>query len=416
MKAPALFNPLLPEYRDDPYPFLHRLREQEPVHWSQLIGVWVLTRYADVSTALRDERFSASAKNWSQYERFFLRREIDRNSPLTQLYGNWMLQVDPPHHTRLRALVSKAFTPRRVESMRERIRAIVNEALDGLASPGHLDVVSDLAYPLPVIVISDMLGVPREDHGKIKDWTAKLLPSLGPALSIAALRQVNDALSDFREYIRGLCELRRASPRDDMLSALIAAQEQGDRLNDNELFATFILLALAGHASSVQALSNTILSLIRNPDQLALLRSRPDYMAAAVEESLRYESPLQILYRTTLEPVRIGGTTIGPNQMVFLSMPAANRDPDRFPDPDRFDICRQDNRHLSFGYGVHYCAGAALGRLEIQIAIEVILQRMANLRLADQPLQRESSLLLRGLTSLPVDFDPLPFSKAGEAL
>jgi cytochrome P450 len=398
-----LFNPLLPSYRDDPHPFLHRLRETDPVHRSPLLGVWVLTRYADVLAALRDERFSADARHWQDYRKFFFRDALGGGSALAEAYGKWMLQLDPPDHTRLRALVNKAFTPRVAESLGPRVRRAVDELMAPGVARGEMDLITELAYPLPIIVIAELLGVPRADHDKIKSWSTDILPSFSPALSAAKVRQISDALGNFREYFRYLAEQRRRAPQNDLISGLIAAREQGDRLSEDELLATCILIAFAGHASTVQLIGGALQALLEHRQQLERLRREPRLITSAIEESLRYVSPLQLVYRTTRDAVNVAGKTIPANEMVFLSLAAANRDPLQFPEPDRFDIARAENRHVAFGYGIHYCAGAPLARIEAQLAVSMMLAKCSGIEM-NGAATRENSLLLRGLTSLPIRF------------
>jgi pimeloyl-[acyl-carrier protein] synthase len=401
--TPTRFNPLLPEYIVDPHPQLHRLRAEDPVHWSSTLGVWMITRYADVMAILHDRRFSSMAGRWDQYPKFFLRGG-STSSPMAEMYSKWMLQVDPPDHTRLRALVNKAFTPRAVEAMRPRIQRMVDELLDPVIPTGRMDVMADIGFPLPVLVICDLLGVPRSEYSNIRQWTQDLLRSLSPAISAQGMARVNEVIVKLREYFRSLANERRKQPKDDMMSALLAAREQGDKLNEEELLATCVLLAFAGHATTAQLTGKGMLVLLQNPDQLELLRSNPSLIVGAVEEMLRYEGTLQMVYRSTIEEVTIGGKTIPARQMVFASLAAANRDPAQFPDPDRFDITRDASKHLSFGHGIHYCVGAPLGRLESQIAINTMLRRLPNLKVCATGVRRESSLLLRGLVELPVTF------------
>jgi pimeloyl-[acyl-carrier protein] synthase len=400
---PARFNPLLPEYIIDPHPQLHRLRSEDPVHWSSTLGVWVLTRYVDVHAALRDSRFSCMAGRWEQYQKFFLRGG-SATSPMAEMYKRWMLQVDPPDHTRLRGLVNKAFTPRVVEKMRPAVQRSVDELVNRVVASGRMDVMSDLAFPLPIMVICDLLGVPREDNDKIREWTAALLPSLSPAISAAGVERVNAVIVEYREYFRELARQRRAEPKDDMLSALIAAEENDQKLTEEELLATCILLAFAGHATTAQLTGRAMHFLLQHPDQRQKLMDDPSLIVNAIEEVCRYDSMLQLIYRTTKEPVTIGDKTIPANQMVFLSLAGANRDPLQFPDPDRFDITRDAGKHIAFAYGIHYCVGAPLARLEGQIAVNTMLRRLPDLKLNQAGIRREPSLLLRGLTALPVTF------------
>jgi len=401
----AVYNPFLPEFRQNPHPFLRRLREDDPVHYSSIMGVWLLTRYADAVSAMKDhQHFSASTRHWKDHERFFYRQDLGPNSPLSDVYNRWMLQLDPPDHTRLRALLNKAFTPRVVDAMAPSIQGVVDELLDRVESRGSMDYIADFAYPLPVMVICDLMGIPREDQGKIEAWCRDLLPSFAAAVSRATVADTNKSLAEFRDYFRDLTNKRRKDPKNDLLSGLIAARDQGDKLSDDELFATCILLAFAGHASAVQATVNTLVLLLRYPDELAKLRRDPSLIESTVEESLRFESPLQIIFRTTTQETPIGGKLIPANQMVFVSLVAANRDPAQFSEPDRFDITRKDNKHVAFGFNIHYCAGAPLGRAEAQIATETVFRRFPNIRLQSETFDREPSLILRGIRSLPVLF------------
>jgi cytochrome P450 len=312
--------------------------------------------------------------------------------------------MDPPDHTRIRGLFTKAFTPRVVEGMRPRIQRLADGMIDAFVGDGRTDLMPNFAFPLPIVVIAEMLGVPGEDHERIRQWSEALLPSLTPALSADAARAVNVAAVEFREYFRGQARLRRAEPRDDLLSGMVAAMEQGDRLDEDELIATCILLAFAGHATTVQLIANAVTLLLNNPGQLERLRANPALLDSTIEEVLRWSSPIQIVYRTTLEDVPLGGKTIPKNSMIFVSLAAANRDPEQFAEPDRFDITRGNNRHVAFGNHIHYCAGAPLARLEGAIALETLLRRLPNLRL-EGTVEREPSLVLRGIKTLPLAFD-----------
>ena len=397
------FNPLLPEFVVDPHPQLHRLRAEDPVHYSSAIGVWILTRYADVHMALRDPRFSCAAGNWEHYEKFFLRGG-SRTSPMAEMYSKWMLQTDPPDHTRLRGLVNKAFTPRVVETMRPRIQRIVDDLIDKVALSGSIEIMSDIAFPLPILVISDLLGVPREDYEKIRVWSEGLLPSLSPAISAAGVARVNETIIAYREYFRDLANQRRREPKEDMLTALIFASEQGDKLTEDELLATCILISFAGHATTAQLTGKAMLELMTHRAEFEKLRADPSLIDGAIEEVCRFESPLQILFRTTKADVQIDDKVIPARKMVFLSLAAANRDPAQFPEPDLFDITRSPNKHVAFAHGIHFCVGAPLARLEGQIAVNTILRRLPELSCDPQGVKRESSLLLRGLRQLPATF------------
>ena len=393
------FNPMAPEFVADPYPTYHRLRAEDPVHQSPL-GFWVLTRYEDVVASLRDPRMIKEPIAAFVAARFGL--------PAPPLgMGLSMLDRDPPDHTRLRGLVSKAFTPRVIEQLRPHIQQIVDGLLDRVQGDREMDLIEQFAYPLPVIVICEMLGVPVADHERFKGWgldiarglDAIMLPPASPVAERSVLAR--RALAD---YFRGLIAERRRAPRDDMLSGLIAAEEAGDKLSEDELLATCILLLVAGHETTVNLIGNGSLALLRHPDQLRRLREDPGLIVTAVEELLRFDGPVQRTARIPSEDVTIGGKTIGKGEMVMPFIGAADRDPAQFPTPDRLDIGRTENRHIAFGWGIHFCIGAPLARVEGQIAINTLLRRMPRLALATAEPQHRQSLTLRGLTSLPVSF------------
>ena len=396
--ADILFNPMDPEFVADPYPMYHRLRAEDPVHHSPL-GFWVLTRYPDVMAMLRDPRLIKEPIAAFVAARFGM--------AVPPGLGLSMLDRDPPDHTRLRGLVSKAFTPRALERLRPEIQQIVDGLLDEVAARGSMDLVEEFAYPLPVRVICEMLGVPVKDHERFKAWGLDIARGLDaimlPPDSEVGQRSVSGrrALAD---YFRGLIAERRAAPRDDMLSALIAAEEAGDKLNEEELLATCILLLVAGHETTVNLIGNGTLALLRHPDQLRKLRERPGLIGTAVEELLRFDGPVQRTARIPSEDITIGGQTIGKGEMVMPFLGAADRDPTQFPDPDRLDITRADNRHIAFGMGIHFCLGAPLARMEGQIAINTLLARLPRLALATDRPQFRQSLTLRGLQALPLSF------------
>jgi cytochrome P450 len=391
------FNPMDPAFVADPYPTYHRLRAEDPVHRSPL-GFWILTRYEDVVAALRDPRLGKEAIAAFVAARF---------GAAVPAVGLSMLDRDPPDHTRLRSLVSKAFTPRVVEGLRPHIQQIVDGLLDRVQGAGAMDLIEQFAYPLPVIVICELLGVPVEDHERFKGWSLDIARGLDsillppdsevPRRSIAS----RTALAD---YFRELIVRRRAAPRADMLSALIAAEEAGDKLSEQELLATCILLLIAGHETTVNLIGNGTLALLRHPDQLRRLRESPALIGSAVEELLRYDGPVQRTARIPSEDVVIDGRTIGKGEMVMPFIGAADRDPAQFPEPDHLDIARTDNRHIAFGWGIHFCLGAPLARVEGQIAINTLVQRLPKLALATDAPEFRESLTLRGLKSLPVRF------------
>jgi pimeloyl-[acyl-carrier protein] synthase len=394
-----LFNPFLPEFHADPYPVYRRLRDEDPVHRT-LPGFWMLTRYDDVLAVLRDARFGREG-----FVPF-----------LEQIYGSpgetgapprSMLFQDPPDHTRLRGLVNKAFTPRVIEGMRPHIQDIVDGLLDCVEGSGAMDLIEDLAYPLPVTVICEMLGVPVVDHAAIRQWSADVARSLD-AIGLTAAQDVVDRGRAGRralgKYFLQLVGERRRRPQSDLLSALIAAEEQGDKLSEGELISTCILLFIAGHETTVNLIGNGMLALLRHPDQLRLLQSDPSLIGSAVEELLRYDSPVQRTGRVNTEDVEVGGRVIGKGSLVVTAIGAANRDPAQFSDPDRLDITRRDNRHLAFGFGIHFCLGAPLARVEGQLASGTLLRRLPRLTLATTAPEWRESSTLRGLKTLPLTF------------
>lgn len=394
------FNPFLPEFNADPYPFYARLRAEDPVHQSPM-GLWVLTRYEDVILLLRDPRFGRKGFDDLLLARF--------GSPAGDRTGfaTSMLFRDPPDHTRLRTLVSKAFTPRVIDGMRPHIQQIVDRLLDRVEPAGAMDLVADLAYPLPVTVICEMLGIPAGDRDTFRQWSLDIARSLD-AIALPTAPEViergNRAREALEGYFRGLIPERRRRPRTDLLTALIAAEEAGDSLNEAELLATCILLLIAGHETTVNLIGNGTLALLRHPVELARLRSEPGRVQTGVEELLRYDSPVQRTGRISNTDVEVGGRKIPRGALVYGMLGAANRDPAQFPDPDRLDLGRADNRHIAFGWGIHFCLGAPLARVEGQIAIGTLARRLPRLALAtDTPEWRESSAL-RGLKALPVTF------------
>ena len=392
-----LFNPSRPEFHSNPYPFYHRLRSEDPVHQTAT-GFWVVTRYHDVVTVLRDQRFG---------------RE-DFGPMVSAVYGDDSERVprpmvfrDPPAHTRLRSLMSKAFTSRVVQGMRPHIQEIVDQLLDRVQDARAMDVVSDLAYPLPVTVICEMLGVPAEDRDTMRQWSsdiARSLDALGLPSDRGIVKRGRAARHALGEYFRGLLPERRRHPRADLLSLLIVAEEQGDKLTEDELLATCVLIFIAGHETTVNLIGNGLLALMQHPDQLRMVRDDPALIPGAVEELLRYDSPVQRTARVTKTEVEIGGKKIPRHALVVAAIGAANRDPSQFPDPDRFDITRRENDHIAFGFGIHYCLGAPLARIEAQIALGTLFRRMPRLALATATPQWRESSTLRGLKALPLTF------------
>ena len=397
-QAEPLFNPISPSVIANPYPHYHRLRTLDPIHRSPL-GFFVLSRHADVSLVLRDRRFGKDYVG--RMTRRFGPQVLDE--PVYRSMSHWMLQLDPPDHTRLRGLVVKAFTARRVEDMRPRIQEIVDRTLDRVEPRGEMDLIADFALRLPVTVICDMLGIPEEDHEMIFSGARAGARLLDPVpLSRAEIDQANEDNLATAAYFHSLFELRRRQPGDDLTTQLVQAEEEGHKLTNEELTANVILLFGAGHETTLNLIGNGLLALHRNPEQLQLLKESPALITNAIEELLRYDSSVQMTGRATLEDASVGGLDIAKGETVLCLLGAANRDPAVYPDPDRLDITRSNIKPMSFGGGIHFCLGAQLARIEGEIAIATLLRRLPNLKLEDteHPDWRQT-FVLRGLNKLP---------------
>jgi cytochrome P450 PksS len=394
-----------PEFKADPYPFFARLRETAPVSRVTLPGrqtAWLITRYDDVAAALKDGRFAKDRNNALTPDQAARQPWVPKMfRPLTRN----MLDLDPPDHTRLRGLVQKAFTPRLVERMRERVASLTGELLDAALRRGRVDLIRDYALPIPTTIIAEMLGVPAGDRHRFHRWSEVIVATSPSGLGMA---KAIPSVFFFLRYIRRLVRARRAEPRDDLVSALAQAEEAGDQLSEDELLAMIFLLLVAGHETTVNLIGNGALALMKHPGQMERLRGDPSLAKSAVEELLRYESPLATATeRFAREDIPIGGVVIPRGEMVYAVLASANRDPRQFPDPNTLDVAREPNRHLAFGLGIHYCLGAPLARLEGEIAITALLRRAPGLRLSVQPgeLRWRRGLVLRGLESLPVILD-----------
>jgi len=396
----SLYHLLEPEILANPYPLYKRLRTEDPVHWDPFLFVWVVTRYQDVIRVLRD--FSAQCAPTPEQLKAMGVADL---GPIAKVMVKQMLFMDAPAHTRIRGLAACAFTPARVEVLRSHIREITDRLLEPVLAKGRMDVIADLAEPLPCIVSAEMLGVPVEDHRRLKAWSQDFGQMLGnlqhdPNLTPGVLRTVEEMTAYFRSAMRD----QRRRPREGLVSTLMNAEIDGDRLTEEEVIANCILTMVGGQETTTNLIGNGVLSLLRHADQLAKLRSDLSLIPSAVEELLRFESPSQHTSRLAPADVEMGGRLIRKSQVVVAVMGAGNRDPDRFPDPDRLDITRQDNRHLAFGWAAHFCFGAPLARIEGQIAFEGILRRMRDLALEPAPLLWRTNLGLRGLKTLPVTF------------
>jgi cytochrome P450 len=393
-----------PRFVTNPYPLYHWLREREPVRKDPLAPVWVLTRYDDAMMMLRDPRFKKDPFASERLPRT-VREQLD--VPMRSVFRSSietvsMLFLDPPEHTRIRSIFTKAFTPKRLEALRPRIQLICDKRLDRVASKGRMELMNDLAAPLPVTVIAELLGFPPEDYQKIKKWSDDMVETLGFNPGPEAQIRAAQARDELRVYFDEIVKKIEHNPGDNLLSALLAPDV--DVLTREELFTNSVLLLAAGHETTTHLIGNGILTLLRHPDQLRDLRDHPELIPDAVEELLRYESPVQWTSRVAGVDIDLRNQHIERGQIVLASVGAANRDPEIFKDPDRFDIRRKDNRHLSFGAGAHFCLGATLARMEAIIAIQTIANRFPHLRLANRKLKWQKGLTFRGLKALPLRF------------
>jgi cytochrome P450 len=400
-----VWDPFDPLWKADPPAVYERLRTTNPVHRSPL-GFWVFTRHADCLAMLRDKRASSDARHMDAETVAGMRRFEEPGGAIGDMFEEMapFLFRDPPDHTRLRGLVQKAFTPRVVEGLRARITEVSDELLDAALGKGETDLVADLAYPLPVQIIVEMLGVPAQDHEMFRVWSEAMARGLDPdfLLPPEAIQERLVGIMSFVQYFASLIEERRRDLGDDLLSALIAAEEQGDVLSQGELISTCILLLVAGHETTVNLIGGGALALMEHPDQLARFRDDPGVGRTAIEEMLRYVSPVQLTGRIAAEDIEVGGVTVAKGEFAMLLLGSANRDPDAFPAPDVFDVERKENPHLGFGFGVHHCIGAPLARLESQIALATLFGRARSVEPVTDELAYKDNIILRGLASLPV--------------
>jgi cytochrome P450 len=396
MNQPATdfyFNPFDPEFRANPYPHYPALLEGPPRQASLFVPTTIVARYDDVVAVLRGAEFSTRRPEMPMRERV----DVFAGAPT-------VLTSDPPVHTRLRKLVSKAFTPRRVRELEPRVRAIASQLLDRVAAKGEFEAMADLANPLPVIVIAELLGLSTEHHEQFKRWSNALISGFRPDAGMNIPEEAIRAKDALRAYFAEEIAKRRAAPGDDLVSALVAARDEAEALSEGELLAFVILLLLAGNETTTNLIGNGLLALCRHPEQFERLRRAPELVPTAIEEMLRYDPPVQMTVRTAIRDTNIGGTDVAANSFLMVLLAAANRDPRRFPNPTSFDVAREPNDHVAFGEGIHFCLGAPLARLEGAIAVAAVLERFPKMRLAEPaaPLEYRGSLALRGLSHLPL--------------
>jgi len=398
----SLYHLLEPDVLANPYPLYHRLRTEDPVHWDSYLHSWVVTRYKDVVTVLQN--FSAARTPTPEQLRDLGLPELE---PVAKVMVLQMLFRDAPAHTRLRSLAAAAFSPSKVEALRHHIQEITDNLIDAVIANGRMDVVADLADLLPATVTAELIGVPVEDRFQLKAWSKDFSEMLGnfqlnPGRTAVMLETVEQMTDYFRRRMRA-----KVSPsREGVVHALMNAEVDGDRLTEEEVIANSIITMVGGLETTTNLIGNGLLSLLRNPRELQMLRANPSLYPSSIEELLRYESPIQYTARLAPANVDLGGKTIRRQQAVIAVVGAANHDPERFRHPDRLDITRQDNRHLAFGWAAHFCFGAPLARLEGQIALSTILRRLRNLALDTVALVWRCNMGFRGLESLPVTFDP----------
>ncbi|MFC7439814.1 cytochrome P450 family protein [Laceyella putida] len=389
------------EFKKEAYEIYQELRQTSPVYPVEMPNGtrgWLITRYEDVVAALKDPRFMKNGRAvlGDEYkEKFYVSEE-------THLLTHHMLAMDPPDHTRLRGLVQKAFSPRLVADLEGRIEEIAKELLDAMEGKAGVDLIEDYAFPLPIIVICEMLGIPAEDRLKFRDWSNVIVDSSNQA---EQMRRAVPKIREFIEYLRELFVERRRDPKDDLISGLVHAQEEGNKLSETELLAMVFLLIVAGHETTVNLIGNGVLALLENPDQLSLLKQKPECIHTAVEELLRYYSPVELATnRWVSEDLQWHGQQIKKGDLIIVCLASANRDPNQFNEPDRLDITRKPNPHVAFGQWIHHCLGAPLARLEAKVAIPALFERFPHLALGvpREELAWRSSYLMRGLHQLPV--------------
>ena len=415
----SLLNLQREEIRADPYPFYQQIREQDPVHWDQELGFWVLTRYTDIDSLYTDDRFSRAQGLMRNFQRL---SESERSmvEPVYHSFSKTVFYADPPYHTHLRGLMNHAFTPRRVERLRPYIQKTVNELLDVAQSRGEVDIIRDVAYPLPVMVIAELLGLPASDRERFKKWSDDLFAILGTVRDkpLHLLERAAQSLDEMKDYVKDLSQKRREAPQDDLLTALLSVTEENDPacahrsgassaeasplLTEEELVSNINILLSTGHETTTHLIGNGLLALLQHPEQRQQLQRQPTLLASAVEEMLRYDSPVQITYRSALQDADIQGKRIRKGDLVNSILGSANRDPRRFSNPDRFDISRSEGRHLGFGLGIHFCIGAPLVRLEAEIVFETVLRCFPTISLAAESLEWQEHPIFRGLKALPV--------------
>lgn len=399
--ADPLFHPTK-EFLANPYPVFAQLRAEAPVMWSERGKYWLVSRYEEVNAILRDLHYEKGFQRWKTVNP--LVKLIPQLAEQLNFRGKSMLNMNPPDHTRLRALVNKAFTPAMVSGMVSHIEEIAGDLLDKVQAKGEMDLIADFAFILPVTVIAEMLGIPGADRNHFRDWSHALTEALEPGAAIPKLLKAAQANKELQGYLKPLVEDRRKNPRSDLISALVQAEEEGNKLTEEELMANLVLLLVAGHETTVNLIGNSAIALLRNPEQMELLKARAELMDSAVDEFLRYDSPVQLIRRNAGCDLELAGHKIAEDDTIMLLPGSANHDLAQFEKPEILDITRQNNKYLSFGTGIHHCLGSVLAKAEGKIALTALLTRMPNLKLKGDKLEYRLPFALRGVKELPVTF------------
>jgi len=395
------------EFLDDPYPLLRQLQKEDPVYWSESIGGWIVTRYSDIIPTFRDVAHFSNYGRFAKTVEYLAPEDRQKLAPFENHYRQQsLLQSDPPVHTRLRTLMAKPFSATNVEAMRPKIRKIVNDVIDSVKPRGQMDVIRDLAYPLPFSVLGTIMGLPDKRQDEIKHWADEILLFQGVNRPpVALLERSQAALLAMRSFLSNLVNEKRRNPADDVISQLVAAEAEGNRLTEQELVYTCVTIMGAGHETTTSLIGNGLYTVLNHPEQWQKLRENPALLASAIEEMLRYESPVARQPRVIKDDTELGGKKLLKGQVAFQMLNAANRDPEYFTDPDTFNIERQNNRHIAFGMGIHFCLGAGLARTEAQEVFTAIFERLPNIRLAsEKAVWDRHKPNSRMLHTLPVEF------------
>jgi cytochrome P450 len=396
---------LTPDRVADPYPFFDELRTNDPIHWSDRYRAWFISRWDDVFTSLRDPRFSSDRVK-PVFDTKLTDEQRAERKPTFDILQHWMVFNDPPDHTRLRGLVNRAFTPRAVEALRPRIDEVVTSQLELIRDRGSVDLIRDFAFPIPAVVIAEMMGVPADERDLFKDWSDSIMALVFGAAGVPGRReQAQQSLLELAAYLRELVLHFRADPGENLISDLIGAQEADDRLSDDEIVSTCVLVLFGGHETTTNLIGNGVRSLLHFPDQLERLRSEPALLASAVEELLRFDGPSKMEVRMAAAAIELRGHTIEEGDQIYFIQAAANRDPEVFEQPNALDLARSPNRHCGFGFGIHYCMGAPIARLEGSIAIDALIRALPGLRIGPDPEVWHPTLISRGMQSVTLSGD-----------